>query len=246
MIRTVPETGSTNADLIARLRAGEHIEEGDWHVADRQVAGRGRHGREWFDAAGNYMGSTVVRLQPDDLPAASLSFVAALAVRGAIAPLLDARHRVEVKWPNDVLLDRVKVAGILLEKHEDSVVIGIGVNLASSPNLPDRPTISLAQVGVTVDRNDFAEQLAANLAHEISLWRWHDTRLGPSLAHVLANFIAASVHQLGALTTVRDADGSEITGGFAGLEQTDGALCLRLQDGTERIIRAGDVILKGA
>ncbi|RYY32451.1 MAG: biotin--[acetyl-CoA-carboxylase] ligase, partial [Sphingomonadales bacterium] len=54
MIRTVPETGSTNADLLAALRGGELVGEGDWLVADRQTAGRGRQGREWFDGAGNF------------------------------------------------------------------------------------------------------------------------------------------------------------------------------------------------
>ena len=62
MIQTVAETGSTNADLAARLRSGERVGEGDWLVADRQVAGRGRQGRPWSDGAGNFMGSTVVRL----------------------------------------------------------------------------------------------------------------------------------------------------------------------------------------
>ena len=80
MIRTVPETGSTNADLLALLAAGERIAEGDWLVADRQVRGRGRQGRSWLDAPGNLMGSTVVHVSPQDPPAASLSFVAALAV----------------------------------------------------------------------------------------------------------------------------------------------------------------------
>ncbi|MBA4161727.1 MAG: biotin--[acetyl-CoA-carboxylase] ligase, partial [Novosphingobium sp.] len=60
MIQTVPETGSTNADLAARIAAHERVTEGDWLVADRQSAGRGRQGRAWFDGAGNFMGSTVV------------------------------------------------------------------------------------------------------------------------------------------------------------------------------------------
>ena len=65
MIRIVPETGSTNADLLAALRQGEPLLEGDWLVADRQSAGRGRQGRGWFDGFGNFMGSTIVRIQDD-------------------------------------------------------------------------------------------------------------------------------------------------------------------------------------
>ena len=60
VIRFVAETGSTNSDLAAQLRAGETVPEGHWLVADRQFAGRGRQARNWFDSTGNFMGSTLV------------------------------------------------------------------------------------------------------------------------------------------------------------------------------------------
>ena len=92
MIAFAEQTGSTNADLAAALRTGEGWAEGRWLVARRQTAGRGRQGRAWFDGAGNFMGSTVVRLvgpeQGVGPPPASLSFVAALAVRDACAAAL--------------------------------------------------------------------------------------------------------------------------------------------------------------
>ena len=92
MIAFAEQTGSTNADLAAALRTGEGWAEGRWLIARRQTAGRGRQGRAWFDGAGNFMGSTVVTLGEGGPPPASLSFVAALAVRDAAAAALPDRQ----------------------------------------------------------------------------------------------------------------------------------------------------------
>ncbi|MBQ95040.1 MAG: biotin--[acetyl-CoA-carboxylase] ligase, partial [Actinobacteria bacterium] len=73
MIRFVTETGSTNSDLAAQLRAGETVAEGQWLVADRQLSGRGRQGRTWFDGRGNFMGSTAVHIAPRDPNPATLA-----------------------------------------------------------------------------------------------------------------------------------------------------------------------------
>ena len=130
-ITFVAETGSTNADLVNEIRSGRSPEEGKWLVADRQTAGRGRRGRPWIDAPGNFMGSTLVCLRHDDPLAPTLSLVAALAVYDAIAVHLAPTSKLICKWPNDVLLDGAKFCGILLEREGDNVVIGIGVNWAT-------------------------------------------------------------------------------------------------------------------
>ena len=100
----IAETGSTSADLLARITRGEVLTEGHWLIADRQTGGRGRQGRTWLDAPGNFMGSTVVRLHPQDPPDASLSFVAALAVYETVLPRLHGPAALMLKWPNDLLL----------------------------------------------------------------------------------------------------------------------------------------------
>ncbi|MGN6690559.1 MAG: biotin--[acetyl-CoA-carboxylase] ligase, partial [Sphingopyxis sp.] len=79
-IERIQQTGSTNADLLARLAGGEHVGEGHWLVADRQTAGRGRLGRVWDDGQGNFMGSTVVRLTASDPSPATLALVVAVAL----------------------------------------------------------------------------------------------------------------------------------------------------------------------
>ena len=76
MIEYISVTGSTSADLAARLRAAEQVPEGHWLIADRQTAGRGRLGRKWQDGAGNFMGSTVVHTMYSDPPPSTLALVA--------------------------------------------------------------------------------------------------------------------------------------------------------------------------
>ena len=232
MICSVPETGSTNADLSARLRAGEMPLEGDWLVADRQSAGHGRQGRDWFDGAGNFMGSTVVRLRPADPAPQTLALVAGLAVHEAISACLPTPHRAMLKWPNDVMIDGAKLAGILLEREGDTVIVGIGVNLASAPALPDRQAIALSAFGSPPERDAFAAELARLFALEIERWR------NSGLAPIIARWLDAA-HPSGTPLKVSEPGQAALNGVFAGLS-VDGALQLRLDDGTTRAIHAGE------
>lgn len=232
-IAYVAETGSTNADLLARIAAGERLHEDSWLVADRQTAGRGRQGRAWLDAPGNFMGSTAVLLGSGDPPAASLSFAAALAVYETVACRLPDPRLLMLKWPNDVLLAGEKFCGILLERSGDYAIIGIGVNLAAAPAVVGRETRSLADLGPTPDRDSFAAALAGCFAAELGRWR----SLG--MASLLARWIAAA-HPAGARLSVHDGQGQMVRGAFDGL-QPDGALRLRLDNGTARVIHAGDI-----
>ncbi len=235
MIEIAEQTGSTNADLAAAIRTGEGWAEGRWLVARRQTAGRGRQGREWFDGAGNFMGSTAVVPGEGAPPVASLSFVAALAVYDAALAMLGENGNLALKWPNDVLLDGGKLSGILLEMVRGVVIVGIGVNLARAPELPDRKTAALADVMTAPVLEDFACGLAAAFDRRLEAWRTYG--LGPTLEA----FLAASIHAQGSPVKVHDTDGSVLSGSFAGLEESDGALRLRLADGSERVIRAGDI-----
>lgn len=232
MIEVLAETGSTNADLAARLRAGEALPEGTWLVADRQTAGRGRQGRTWFDGAGNFMGSTLVHVAAGDPAPGSLALVAGLALHDTLVHEL-AAHRLQLKWPNDLLVGAAKLAGVLLEREGDAVVVGIGVNLAVAPDLPGRATTSLAALGKGLSRDAFAERLAAAFAGDLERWR------GYGLAPIVSRWLAAG-HPIG--TPLRTDDGEQ--GTFAGLTD-DGALQLRLADGTTRIVHSGEVTLAG-
>lgn len=243
-IRTVAETGSTNADLLLLARSG--LAEGVWLRAERQTGGRGRQGRIWVSPPGNFHGSTLVRLRAGDPAAATLALVAAVAVAEVVGVYLSmpggglahAEHgagALAIKWPNDILLGGAKLAGILLERAEDAVVVGMGVNLAHHPSDTDRVATSLAVHGAAPDPAEFATTLAEVFARWVGLWRAQG--LGPVRARWLER-----AHPIGTALTARLPDGGAVDGLFGGLD-TDGALILRLADGTRRVIHAGDVFL---
>jgi BirA family biotin operon repressor/biotin-[acetyl-CoA-carboxylase] ligase len=231
-VRTVGETGSTNADMIALAAAG--AEDGLWLRAERQTAGRGRQGRAWQSPFGNLYASTLVRLCPGDPPPATLALVAAIALEEVVAAYLGHQHAL-LKWPNDLLLGGAKLSGILLERAGDAIVIGFGVNLAHHPVDLDRPATSLAAHGATPDPADFLETLA--WAFERWVGRWRSDGLGP-----VRDRWMQLAHPPGTALTARLPDGSAIDGIFDRLD-ADGALILRLADGSARVIHAADVFL---
>lgn len=218
--------------MLALARSG--TEEGVWLRAERQTAGRGRHGRAWSSPPGNFYGSTVVRLRAADPPAASLTLVAAVALHEAVATFAPAAP-LQLKWPNDLLLGSAKLAGILLERADSAVVVGIGVNLAHHPELPDRVTTSLAAREAPIAVEPFAETLAAMFERWLERWR------GEGLPMVRARWMQHA-HPAGTALTARLPDGDGIDGLFDGLD-ADGALILRLASGERRVIHAGDVFL---
>ena len=235
MIRTVAITGSTNANLAARLAAGEAVPEGEWLVADRQSAGRGRQGRAWSDGAGNFMGSTVVHPAAGDPPPATLALLTGIAVHEAVSPLIPPPAMARLKWPNDLLIRQAKLCGILLEAVGKAVVVGIGVNLAQAPEVTGRETTALSHYGPAPDRDMFAASLARQFALELE--RWRSFGLEPMLRRW-----QAAAHRHGTELMVGEPGEEPLRGTFAGLS-ADGALQLALTDGTTRTIHAGEVRL---
>ena len=235
MIHIVASTGSTNADLAARVSAGERAAEGDWLIADRQTAGRGRLGRAWFDGLGNFMGSTVVYPASGDPPPGTLALASALAVLETLAPHIPPPHLGQLKWPNDVLVGDAKLCGVLLERCNDAVIVGIGINLAAAPAVEGRSTIALSAFGPAPDRDAFAAILAQQF--DLELQRWRNFGLGP-----LIRRWEAAAHPHGTPLLVGEPGETPLKGQFAGLG-ADGALQLRLADGTTRTVHAGEVRL---
>jgi BirA family biotin operon repressor/biotin-[acetyl-CoA-carboxylase] ligase len=137
-----------------------------------------------------------------------------------------------LKWPNDLLLLGKKLAGILLERSGDRVVIGFGVNLASAPELGGRQCASLSG---QVTPQAFAPVLAGSFERLVRLWRQSEPLF-------LAQAWLARAHALGTRLAVHSGSDESVTGRFDGIEP-DGALRLRLDDGALEIVRAGDVEL---
>lgn len=225
-IRIVERTGSTNADLLADRGAAE----GDWLVAMEQDAGRGRQGREWVAAQGNFYGSTIVTLRPGDPPAPSLSLAVGLALIEAV-DLVVPDQPLMLKWPNDLLLGMAKLGGVLLERSGDRVVAGFGVNLGTAPPVEGRDVASLN--GAMLPQA-FAPLLAGSVARLLGLWR-------SAPPESLARAWLARAHPVGTRLTIHTAPGETATGTFDGIDP-DGALRLRL-NGRVELVRAGDVEL---
>jgi BirA family biotin operon repressor/biotin-[acetyl-CoA-carboxylase] ligase len=189
VIRTVAETGSTNADMLELARSG--AVEGLWLRAERQTGGKGRQGRVWASPEGNLYVSTLVRVRPGEPPAATLALVAAVALEETVSTFLfpgkgrgpvSGRSQLDpglrrgtplLKWPNDILIAGAKLSGILLERADDAVVIGFGVNLAHHPADLDRPATSLAAHGPAPDPAISRAGATGSLRCVIAGWRGH-------------------------------------------------------------------------
>ncbi len=234
---------STNAEAI-RLAAS--LSGPAWILARRQVAGRGRRGRAWTDPPGNFAASLLLRPKGGPADAARLSFVAALALDQALAQVCGPQARLAIKWPNDVLLNGGKVAGILLEGAGSggtvsALAIGIGVNLAAAPDIAQiepgaTPPVSvLGETGIKVIAEDFLDLLApafARFQHQFETY---------GFAPIRQAWLSRAA-RLGQTITARGMNSSE-TGTFEGVD-ADGALILMTAAG-RRIIPAADIHFEG-
>ena len=225
---------STNSEALRLARSGERGPL--WIVAREQTAGRGRRGREWVSADGNLAASLLFAAEVAPAVAATLGFVASLAVREAccaLAPGVD----VALKWPNDVLANGGKVAGLLLESETQgsslAMVVGIGVNLASAPEGMPFPAQSLRALGHVVT----AERALADLSDAwVSLAAlWNEGRG----FQVIREAWLAQARGIGQSISVRTGDRVD-SGTFETLDE-QGRLILCAADGTMRTISAGDV-----
>jgi BirA family transcriptional regulator, biotin operon repressor / biotin---[acetyl-CoA-carboxylase] ligase len=228
---------STNEEAKRRARAG--AEDGTLVWARAQTHGRGRGGRSWASPPGNLYLSLV--LQPDCAPAdaAQLSFVAALGAGAALGEVVPPMVEVTYKWPNDILLNRRKAGGILLETESvtrdrlDWLVLGVGINVATHPSEAVHPATSLRNEGaddVTV------EMLLEAFARHFLSWvnRWLDDGFEPvRLAW------REQARGIGAPVQVR-LPNAELAGTFEDID-ADGALLLRRADQSLQRVTAGDV-----
>jgi BirA family transcriptional regulator, biotin operon repressor / biotin---[acetyl-CoA-carboxylase] ligase len=159
---------STNSEARRMAQAGEPGPV--WITAGRQSAGRGRRGNVWDSGEGNLAATLLLRPEAPASVIGQLSFVAALAV-AEMAARFAPQASIAVKWPNDVLADSKKLAGILLESEPGWLAIGIGVNLVTFPQGTEFPATSLAQLGIAPPSSGEAlDVLAARFDHWYAVW----------------------------------------------------------------------------
>ena len=235
-ITLIPETGSTNADLVALV--GQGWEEGHWLRAERQTAGRGRLGRAWQDGEGNLQASTLIRLRSGDPAVSGLGLLIGVALHDALSGLAPDTG-LSLKWPNDLMAGYpgagAKLAGILLERIGEAVIVGVGVNIARAPAVEGRLTAALADLpgGCDISVDTVMTALADSLDHWLA--RWRTEGFAP-----LRDAWLAAAHPLGTRLAVHSGTESRVEGVFEGVAE-DGALLLRLEDGTRQVIHSGDV-----
>ncbi len=241
--------GSTSSEALARARAGDAGRL--WVVAGAQSAGHGRRGRAWQTPPGNLAASLLLIAAPGEALPATLGFAAGLALEsaiGACAPGLsiriaadraeDARVRVRLKWPNDVLVDGAKVAGILLEAATvpggpNGIVIGMGVNVRHAPEGVPYPATSLDACGAETRAERLFEELSDAWVAQQELWD-----LGRGFRAVRDRWLDRAAG-IGAPVAVRIGE-DVLRGTFETIDE-EGRLVVRRADGSAQSISAGEV-----
>jgi BirA family transcriptional regulator, biotin operon repressor / biotin---[acetyl-CoA-carboxylase] ligase len=224
---------STNIEALTLARAGERGPL--WVTAGRQSAGRGRRGRTWTSEPGNLFASLLLTEPAPPEHWSELSFVAALAIHDAIADVVPAaRPLLAIKWPNDLLLDGAKFAGILAEGEGTTVVVGIGVNCTSHPADTDYPATNLAAAGFGVSPEGVFRALSAKMVGRLAQWNQ-----GEHFATIRTDWLSRAAG-LGDTISVRLAE-RELSGRFETVDDM-GQLVLVEPEGNRYAIAAGDVV----
>lgn len=229
----VETTGSTNADLVARAAAGEDIGRAVL-LAEHQTAGRGRGGRVWSGVPRGSIAMSVgvSTAGVDEQNWALLPLLTGVAVVEALAEVGVAGS---LKWPNDVLVDGAKIAGILAEvaSPQRAVVVGIGLNVTVGADEIDQPgATSVLAAGGTVDRDRLVLNVLRHLGTRIEEWRGGD-------GSVLSDYRRRS-STIGARVRALLPGDREIVGTATGVDDR-GQLCIESADGTVTVA-AGDIV----
>lgn len=233
----LPEVDSTlsHATRLAPTLAGP-----TWILALKQTAGRARRGRVWVDPVGNFAATLVMRPEGGAEQAALRSFIAALALYDALVAVTGRTAGLALKWPNDVLLNGGKLAGILLESTGSgggvgSLSIGIGVNLLNVPETVEdgalRPVSLLSETGAQVTAEEFLQAIAPTFA------RYETQFTTYGFAPIRTAWLNRAA-RLGEVIVARTGN-SEFTGTFETIDDT-GALILITAQGRQAI-PAGEV-----
>lgn len=240
--KSFEQIGSTSAEALDRARAGECGPL--WFVSDNQTEGRGRRQRPWIATRGNLAASYLDVMDVPPATAATLGFVAGVALDAALGALCALRPETagkrglfRLKWPNDVLAGEAKLAGILLEAESIgpnalAVAVGIGVNVAAAPKGLPYLAAALVDLGLPLTARDLFTALSDTWAEHLRIWD-----CGRGFAEIRALWLARAVG-VGAPVVARL--GSRTVGIFDMID-AQGRLVVRLADGSHEAVSAGDV-----
>lgn len=233
-VRLVASTASTNADVAALARCGEP--EGLVVVAEQQTAGRGRLDRQWESPprAGALL-SMLLRPPVEVATWPLIPLIAGLAVVEAV--LAVGQVEAALKWPNDIIVDGLKLGGILVERVDDAVVVGIGVNVSTrSHELVVDTATSLALVGGVTDREILIKEILRSLDRRYVAW----CGAGGGGATVIPAY-RERCETIGHHVEVHLPGGAVVQGEATGIDD-DGRLLVRDGAGAEHGFLVGDVV----
>ncbi len=238
-IEFLDEVGSTNSEALRRAAAGERGPV--WLCSTRQTQGRGRAGRSWQDSGHALAASLLFAPSCPVGVAAGLALLAGVAAVDAVRAALPlaAAGRVQLKWPNDVLIGGDKACGILVESCQFPpdliVIIGIGINMGAAPALQDRSATCLTAHGASISPEALADLLAKAMEHWLAIWQ-----NGQAFAPIREAWLARAI-PLGQSISINTGSGP-VMGAFAGLD-ADGGLLMDDGAGTRARYTFGDVAL---
>jgi len=233
--------GSTNEE--AKRLAGFGRGEGQLVWSLKQTQGVGRRGRQWNSPSGNLYCSLLLRPDCEAAEGAKLSFLVAVALFDTLHKILPDEAPLSLKWPNDILIEGKKVAGILLESKSNTknqlewLIVGTGVNVASFPQVTDGlDATSIKQFGGTVKLEQLLYSYASNFLELYELWQTQ------GFAPIRDKWLARA-GGLGTEVTVKLAN-TQFQGTFTDMDET-GALVLTMSGGSTKLVTAGEVFFQG-
>ena len=229
-------TGSTNEDIA--LLAKQNAEAWTVVQALEQNSGRGRHGKTWDSQRGNLFMSLLLRPAVGSRRWGELSFLSAVAVATILSEYINSQ-RIEVKWPNDVLINGKKIAGILLEvlnfdAKAPAVVMGIGINISKKPKEFEYPVTCIQDYKNEITSSD---EVLTSLLHSIVHWFriWENDGFD-----MIRTEWMKRAYKLDGTLEVEGKNGSAAKFKFKGID-AEGAMLLDDENGTRNLYRAGTV-----
>jgi BirA family biotin operon repressor/biotin-[acetyl-CoA-carboxylase] ligase len=233
-VEVIDRTASTNADVAAAARRGD--EEGLVLLAEEQTDGRGRLDRRWeAPSRSAVLASVLVRPAPSPAVWPLIPLLTGIAVAEAVRSVAQLPAR--LKWPNDVLLSGRKVGGILVERVDDLVVVGIGINVSvRADELPVPTATSVLVEGGVADRESLAKEAMRALARRLADW----TAAGGAAESMLPAY-RDICDTLGREVVVSLPGGAQMSGRAEGVDDT-GRLVVRRGDGEAQALSVGDVV----
>ena len=224
------ELESTN-DLAMQLLNNNNLKHNEIILARKQTIGRGRYGKRWVSPSGNLYFSLIIDKKDNLATMSNLAFLSIVALGNTLIKL-DNNINIQYKWPNDLIKDNKKIAGILLESSKfNSIIIGIGINIVSYPKDIE---YDAGKLGIKIRIEDLLTKIIDNF--DILYNKWIDFGFTP-----IKNQWIEKAYNLNKVTCV-NLNNKKITGIFQDIDD-QGNLVLRLDDGSLKLISSGEVYI---